>query len=125
AAASAQRALADHPWPEGLELRVRIGLHTGEPLVGPTGYVGVDVHTAARIMAAGHGGQVLLSEETRRLLADRFVLRDLGEHRLKDLLKPQRLYELAIDGVPRTFPSLRTLEGRLTNLPTPVSDFIG
>ena len=125
AASAAQRALAEHAWPEGLEFRVRIGIHTGEPLIGPMGYVGVDVHKAARIMAAGHGGQVLLSEETRRLLADRFVLRDLGEHRLKDLLKPQRLYELAVDGVPRTFPPLRTLEGRLTNLPTPVSDFIG
>jgi predicted ATPase/class 3 adenylate cyclase len=125
AASAAQRGLAEHPWPAGLELRVRIGIHTGEPLVGPTGYVGVDVHKAARIMTAGHGGQVLLSEETRRLLAERFVLRDLGEHRLKDLLKPQRLYELAVEGLPRAFPPLRTLEGRPTNLPTPVSDFIG
>src|SRR5438876_10033836 len=76
-------------------------------------------------MAAGHGGQVLLSEATRRLLHTRFELRDLGEHRLKDLLVPERLYQLTIPGLPDAFPRLRTLEGRATNLPAPVSDFIG
>jgi predicted ATPase/class 3 adenylate cyclase len=125
AAADVTRELAEHAWPEGAEIRVRIGLHTGVPLVAPPDYVGVDVHRAARIMAAAHGGQVLVSDPTRRLLTDRFELRDLGEHRLKDLRAPERLYQLVVDGEWRQFPPLRTLEGRRTNLPAPVSDFIG
>ena len=82
AAGAAQRDLADGP------VRVRIGVHTGEPIVAAEGYVGADVHRAARIMGAGHGGQVLVSETTQRLLGPGVELRDLGEHRLKDLGAP-------------------------------------
>jgi predicted ATPase len=98
---------------------VRIGVHTGEPVVTGEGYVGADVHRAARIMSAGHGGQVLLSETTQRLLDSTADLRDLGEHRLKDLGAPQRLYQLG-DG---DFPPLRTLYR--TNLPIQPSPLVG
>jgi predicted ATPase/class 3 adenylate cyclase len=125
AAREVQEAFAAADWPDGHEFRVRIGIHTGEPVIVPRNYVGIDVHKAARIMAAGHGGQVLLSEATRRLLDDRFYLHDLGEHRLKDLLQPERLYQLAIPGLSESFPPLRTLAGKATNLPASISDFIG
>jgi predicted ATPase/class 3 adenylate cyclase/Flp pilus assembly protein TadD len=115
AAADAQRALARAAWPEGAELRVRMGVHTGEPLPAPPKYVGMDVHRAARIMAAGHGGQVLVSETTAALLDRAMPLRDLGPHRLKDLLEPVRLHQLEIEGLPGDFPALRSL--RRTNLP--------
>lgn len=92
AAAEAQQALAEAEWPEEGAIRVRMGIHTGEPLAVPPKYVGLDVHRAARIMAAGHGGQVLVSQTTCDLVeAD---LRDLGDYRLKDLSAPQRLYQL-------------------------------
>src|SRR5205823_12077921 len=101
AAVGAQRALVNYAWPEGMPLRVRMGLHTGQPTVRDDGYVGMDVHRGARIMSAGHGGQVLLSQSTRHLLGDELpgglVVRDLGEHRLKDLTS-QRLYQLLIPG---------------------------
>jgi predicted ATPase/class 3 adenylate cyclase len=113
AAEDAQRALGKGP------LRVRMGLHTGEPAVTPEGYVGIDVHRAARIAAAGHGGQVLLSGTTRALLGDSLPVRDLGEHRLKDLAEPMRLYQLG----PGDFPPLRSLS--TTNLPVPESPLIG
>ena len=99
-------------------MRVRVGIHTGEPLVTDEGYVGADVHRAARVMGAGHGGQVLLSETTRQLL-DGEELRDLGEHRLKDLTAPQRLYQLG-DG---EFPPLKSLFR--TNLPIQPSGLVG
>lgn len=96
AAADCQRALADGP------IRVRMGLHTGEPRLAEEGYVGLDVHKGARIAAVGHGGQVLLSQTTRALVdAD---VRDLGVHRLKDLSAPERIYQLEVDGLPATFP---------------------
>jgi predicted ATPase/class 3 adenylate cyclase len=125
AAAEAQRALAAEPWPDDIEVRVRMGIHTGEPLVAPPKYVGVDVHQAARIMQAGHGGQVLVSQATHDLLDERFRLRDLGVHRLKDLVGPQRIYQLDLDGLPCRFPALRTLENRATNLPTQTTALIG
>jgi predicted ATPase/class 3 adenylate cyclase len=105
-------------------VRVRIGMHTGEPRLTEIGYVGVDVHRAARIADAGHGGQVLLSETTRGLVPDAPV-RDLGEHRLKDLTQPQRLYQLEADGLEQSFPPLRTLENRPTNLPVQATPLIG
>jgi predicted ATPase/class 3 adenylate cyclase len=128
-AVAAQRALAAHAWPEGLALRVRIGIHTGEPTATGEGYVGIDVHRAARVMSAGHGGQVLLTQSTRDLLpeelSDAVSLRDLGEHRLKDLTHPQRLYQLLIAGLENDFPALKTLEARPTNLPIQSTALIG
>jgi predicted ATPase len=128
AAAEAQRALASHDWPDDAVIRVRMGLHTGEPTVTADGYVGIDMHRAARVTAAAHGGQVLLSETTRNLLSaelDGLTFRDLGEHRLKDLSRPQRLHQLCIAGVPVDFPPPRTLEGRATNLPAQPTPLLG
>src|SRR4029077_16552273 len=110
-------------------LSPRIGIHTGEPLLVATGYVGLDVPRAARICSAGHGGQVLISQSTRELieaeLPDGVALRDLGEHRLKDLTRPQRLSQLRIEGLRNDFPALRTLENRPTNLPVQTTALIG
>src|SRR5204862_4817591 len=119
AAAEAQRALAEAAWPDEKPIRVRIGIHTGEPGLDPPKYVGIDVHKAARIMSAGHGGQTLLSRETRALLDERPVLRELGEHRLKDFEEPVWLYQLGEEG----FPPLKTISN--TNLPRPAGSFIG
>src|SRR6266540_4375089 len=105
-------------------IRVRIGIHTGTPQVVEDGYVGVDVVRAARIAAAGHGGQVLVSESTAALLGS-VELRDLGEHRLKDLTQPQRLYQLVIPGLETEFPALKTLENSPTNLPEQPTPLIG
>ena len=111
-AADAQRALASYMWPQGEHVRVRMGLHTGEPLISSTGYVGMDVHRASRIGDAGHGGQVLLSQTTRELvihdLPPGLTIRDLGEHRLKDMKYPASIYQLVIEGLPVEFPALRT-----------------
>ena len=112
AAAAARDALAAGP------IRVRMGLHTGEPTLTEEGYVGIDVHRAARIAAAGHGGQILLSQATRDL-ADADRLRDLGQHRLKDLAAPERLYQLGED----EFPPLKSLDR--TNLPVQPTPFVG
>jgi len=122
AAAAAQRSLAGGAWPPRVELRVRMGVHTGEPLPVPPKYVGMDVHRAARIMAAAHGGQVVVSETTAGLL-DRVALRDLGPHRLKDLLEPVRLYQLDVEGLPAEFPPLRSLHR--TNLPLAAWPLLG
>src|SRR6266566_7477599 len=124
-----QRALARHDWPNGAAVALRIGLHTGEPSVGAEGYIGLDVHHAARIMSVGHGGQVLLSQTTRDLvehdLRDEVSLRDLGEHRLKDLQRPVHLYQLVIVGLPADFPPLKTLDSRPNNLPVQLTPLIG
>jgi len=100
-AIAAQRALAAEEWPDGVEVKVRMGLHTGEPSVGEEGYVGLDVVRAARICSAGHGGQILLSETTRALagsdLPEGATLRDLGVQTLKDVGE-ERIYQLAVDG---------------------------
>ena len=125
AAAAAQRELAAHDWPSDNEIRVRMGLHTGEPRTVDGRYVGLVVHAAARIMAAGHGGQVLVSESTRALLDDRFQLRDLGAHRLKDLPGTQQLFQLLVEGLPADFPPVKTLDHRPTNLPLEPNAFIG
>ncbi|HEY6960466.1 MAG TPA: adenylate/guanylate cyclase domain-containing protein [Gaiellaceae bacterium] len=101
AAVAAQRALREHAWPEGREVRVRMGLHTGEPQVGDEGYLGIDVVRAARIASAGAGGQILISETTRALLGntlpDGVAVVDLGEQHLKDI-QHERIYEVAVDG---------------------------
>ena len=125
AAAESQRALVAAEWPQGLPIRVRIGIHAGEPLAAPPKYVGLDVHKAARIMAAGHGGQVLLSEAVRNALPTPVALRDLGVHRLKDLLQPEPLYQLLTEGLRSEFPALKTLGNRPNNLPVVATPFIG
>ena len=110
AAVVAQRALAAHDWPDGAAVRVRMGLHTGEPEVGDERYVGLGVHRAARIGSVAHGGQVVLSSATRELVeenVDGVVVRELGSFRLKDFDQPERLYQLDIEGLPSSFPPLR------------------
>jgi WD40 repeat protein/class 3 adenylate cyclase len=114
AAEESQRALTGHAWPEDAALKVRMGLHTGEPLVADGHYVGIDVHRAARVAAAAHGGQVILSERTSKLLGGDGrrapALRDLGAHHLKDLPEPERLFQLVADGLPSSFPPPRVHE---------------
>ena len=108
-----ERAIWGHEWPDGVELKVRMGLHTGEPSLGDEGYHGLVVHQASRVCAAAHGGQVLVSNATRELIEDELPagveLRDLGEHRLKDLVRPMRLFQLDVEGLPGEFPPLRTV----------------
>jgi predicted ATPase/class 3 adenylate cyclase len=129
AACDATRALAAQDWPEGGVVRVRMGLHTGAPLLTPAGYVGLDVVRAARIAAAGHGGQVLLSEATRALvedaLPDGVTLRELGAYRLKDLLRPEHLTQVVISGLPADFPPLKTLDAHPNNLPIQPTPLLG
>ena len=125
AAVEAQRALGESEWPGTSPLRVRMGIHTGEPVAAPPKYVGIDVHRAARIMAAGHGGQVVVSAITRDLLDGSVGTLDLGEHRLKDLSGSLRLYQLTFGGAPMEFPPLKTLEAQPTNLPVQATPLIG
>lgn len=128
AAVDIQRALHDFQWPEGASVRVRIGIHTGEPQPLAEGYVGLDVHVAARIMSAGHGGQVLLSQATQALvkhdLPANVSLRNLGEHYLKDIQGPLRLFQLAIPDLPADFPPLKTSQ-RFYHMPTQLTSFLG
>ncbi len=129
AAIMAQRQLARHQWPEGETLRVRMALHTGEPIATATGYVGMDVHRAARLCSAGHGGQILISETTRHLVADNLpdgvTFRDLGEHRLKDLQQPEHIHDIIVPNLPSDFPSLKTLNSRPNNLPPQITPLVG
>ena len=129
AAINAQKAIADHSWPEGVSLRVRMGLHTGEPVKTEEGYVGMDVHRSARICSAGHGGQILLSQATRVLvendLPEGASLRDLGEHRLKDLQYPEHVFQLMAPGLAADFPPLKSLDTLPNNLPRQLTKFIG
>jgi class 3 adenylate cyclase len=110
---AAQRALAAHDWPRGIAVRVRMGLHSGEPARHEDGYIGLDVHRAARIAAAAHGGQVVLSEATRLLVEPQLPagvsVRDLGFHRLKDIEAPERIYQLVAAGLQEQFPPLKSL----------------
>ncbi|MEP6909170.1 MAG: adenylate/guanylate cyclase domain-containing protein [Actinomycetota bacterium] len=123
AAAASQRALAGAP------IRVRMGIHTGEPIRTDEGYVGMDVHRGARIASAGHGGQILISRSAGELvrddLPDELALEDLGEHRLKDLSRPQQIFQLVGEGLERDFPALATLDNRPTNLPLQPTRLIG
>ena len=124
AALEAQRALGAREWPAGERVRVRMGLHTGEPVPHEDGYIGLDVHLAARVASTAHGGQVVLTEATRSIAGAQpapgasFV--DLGWHRLKDIPQPVHLYQLAADGLERDFSPLKSLGGltRLPPLPT-------
>jgi predicted ATPase/class 3 adenylate cyclase len=128
-AAQAQRSLAAHVWPDGATVRVRMGLHTGEPALAGGGYVGLDVHRAARICAAAHGGQIVLSQATRDLadghLPDEAALLDLGEHLLPDLQRPEHLYQLTLLDLPADFPPLKTLDRRRNNLPAQTTPLVG
>lgn len=116
AAVEAQRALVSHAWPKGSEVRVRMGITTGEPRVGKEGLIGLPVHRGARICAAAHGGQILLSGATQELVEDELPpgvsLRDLGQHRLRDLERVEHVFQVVIDGLPNEFPPLRTADAR-------------
>ncbi len=129
ASVAAQRAFLSHSWPDGVALRVRMGVHTGEPVSSGEGYVGVDVHRVARICQAGHGGQILLSAAARELIEDDlpsgFSLRDLGEHQLKDLTRSQRLFQVIATDLPSDFPPLRSLDVLPNNLPRQLTIFVG
>jgi predicted ATPase/class 3 adenylate cyclase len=129
AAVAGQKALAEHQWPENISLCVRMGLHTGEPTTAGDQYMGLDVHRAARISSSAHGGQVLISVATKTLTNNRFppnvTLRDLGEHRLKDLEQPEHLFQLVIPGLQTDFPPIRSLNNCPNNLPTQMTPLIG
>jgi predicted ATPase/class 3 adenylate cyclase len=129
AAVAAQRAFAVYDWPERVPVRVRLGLHTGEPTLTAGGFIGLDVHRAARICAAGHGGQTILSQTTHALveydLPAEVLLQDLGTHRLKDLQRPERLYQLVMPDLPADFPPLQSLDRRAHNLPVQPTPLIG
>jgi len=124
---AAQRALAGHDWPGGDAVRVRMGLHSGQPTRHEDNYIGMDVHRAARIAATAHGGQVVLSEATFELatpMPDGASVRDLGFHRLKDIGAPERIYQLAAPGLREDFPPLKSL-GTQTSLPVPATPLVG
>jgi predicted ATPase/class 3 adenylate cyclase len=129
AAADAQRALAEYPWSAGREVRVRAGVHSGEVTLTDGDYVGLAVHEVARISAAANGGQVLVSGTTHELAAvarhPAVELRDLGEHRLKDVSRPVRLYQLVGEGLSDQSLPPRTLESRPNNLPAQLTSFVG
>src|SRR4030095_3238382 len=118
AATAAQTSLAETP------VRVRMGIHTGEPTLTDEGYVGLDVHRGARICAAAHGAQVIVSSTTRELLDGSVELRDLGEHRLKDLGEAQHLYQVVAGDLEHDSPPPRS-EPAPSNLPRPASPLIG
>lgn len=125
---AAQRALHSYGWPDGAQVRVRMGLHTGQPTRFDDAYVGIDVHRAARIAAAAHGGQVVLSDSTRQLvetlLPGGVALRDLGWHRLKDIEEPEQIYQLVIEDLEDQFAALKTL-GAPTSLPIAPTPLVG
>lgn len=125
---AAQRALAGHEWPGGAAVRIRMGLHSGEPSRHEDGYIGMDVHRAARIAATAHGGQVVMSGVTWELaqsgIPAELSVRDLGCHRLKDIDGPERIYQLAGPGLAEHFPPLKSL-GASTNLPVPITPLVG
>ena len=121
-----QRSLEEHIWPEEAPMRIRIGMHTGEARLGGDDYIGVDVNRAARISAAVHGGQVLVSASTRAVVADSDrMFTDLGSHRLKDLEIPEHLYQVVVPGLPAEFPPLRTQDAPTYNLPATSTALIG
>ncbi len=128
AAAQAQRDLVTYPWPRGEQVRVRMGMHTGSPTVLDGGYVGIDVHRAARVASAAHGGQVLLTSATAEQLGERpsagLGLRRLGPHRLKDLATAVHLFQLDIEGLQTDFPPPKSL-GAASRLPVPATPLFG
>ena len=129
AAIEIQSAFAAEPWSAGMGLRLRIALHTGEVELRGGHYFGPTIYRCARLMAAGNGGQILLTQATQQLLADEpplgSLLADRGEHRLKDLRRPERIFQLTVPSVATDTRALRTVDSRLTNLPFAVSSFVG
>jgi predicted ATPase/class 3 adenylate cyclase len=129
AAVAAQRGLAANDWSPGPPVRVRMGVHTGEGVLGGDDYAGIDVHRAARIADAAHGGQVLVSDATRglvrRALPAGASLRELGAHRLRGIAEPERLHQLVVDGLASDFPPPRALDARPNNLPAQLTSFVG
>jgi predicted ATPase/class 3 adenylate cyclase len=129
AAIEGQRSLARESWPDGVEVLVRMGLHSGEALLGGGDVVGYDVNRAARIAGAAHGGQIVVSDAVRSLAGagsdGTFELRDLGEHRLKDLLAPERLAQVVAADLRTEFPPIHSLDARPNNLPTQLTSFVG
>jgi class 3 adenylate cyclase/ABC-type branched-subunit amino acid transport system substrate-binding protein/streptogramin lyase len=116
AAVEGERALLSHPWPDGVQIRARMGLHTGQAVASGGRYTGLAVHRAARVGAAAHGGQILVSQATQSMIEDEeedlaISFRDLGDQRLKDIERPVRLYQVAAPGLPASFPPLRAGEG--------------
>jgi len=124
-----QRSLAAEPWPSDIVLKVRMGLHTGSAERVDGGFVGLDVHRAARIVSAAHGGQILVSRTTAALvqsdLPPEIALRDLGQHRLKDLARPDTIFQIEAPGLAASFPPPRTLDSHLNNLPIQSTPFVG
>src|SRR5580658_6249555 len=126
-----QKAMEVHTWPAGEHVRVRMGIHTGEASQTATGLIGLDVHRAARVAAVGYGGQVLLSETAATLVRDSLLagtaLKDLGVHRLKDLGRPEHIFQLQAPGLKAEFPPLRSLGNQAlpNNLPAQLSTFVG
>jgi class 3 adenylate cyclase/ActR/RegA family two-component response regulator len=108
AAVAAQRKLANHSWPSDAHVRVRMGMHTGTAVVADEDYLGLEVHRAARICFAGHGGQILMSKQTRDLLPEAGEHKDLGEHRLRGLPAPEHIFQVVAPGLPDEFPPLRS-----------------
>ena len=129
AAIDGQHAIEGHTWPEGAVVRDRMGIHTGEPRNETEGYVGLDVHRAARICAAGHGGQILISQTTRGLIGETwpagFGAADLGTHRLRSLDTSMRLFQVTGPGLVRDFPPPRTTDAPRNNLELEVTSFVG
>jgi predicted ATPase/class 3 adenylate cyclase len=129
AAVESQLGLAAEAWPEGRSVRVRMGLHTGDVTRVGEGYVGIDINRTARISAAGHGGQIVVSAATRGLVGEALpagtTWRDLGAYRLRDFPDPARLSQLVVDGMISDFPALRTVDARPNNLPTSLTTFVG
>ena len=129
-AVEAQRLLQSEPWPEGVAVRVRMGIHMGRPKFINGEHVGIDVHRAARICSCGHGGQIVLSRETvdelgMSQLPGQVTLRKLGRHRLKDLRYPETLYDVVVDGLDQTFKPVRSLNNLPTNLPLTRPELFG
>ncbi len=129
AAVRMQRDLSTPDWPQDVCVRVRVALHSGEPTLAGGDYFGLDVHRAARLCNAAHGGQVLVSQRTRDLLGEvadpDIMLRELGRHRLKDLPVEETIYQLDISGLPDEFPQIRSLQTHFHNLPQEPTAFLG
>ena len=128
-ALNAQRSLQQESWPAGADMKVRIALHTGEAELRSDHYVGAPLYRCSRLLAVAHGGQVLISGATEQLVADslpdRVSLRDLGQHGLRDIPRPEHIYQLLHPDLAAQFPPLRSIGAERTNLPEPLTTFVG